>query len=94
MNLALVLPILIPLTAGALSLALWRSIALQRALAVIATGLLLAASIWLMQSTVDQGILVMEMGSWPAPFSIVFVSDVLAAIMIVLTGIIGLAIAI
>ena len=94
MNLALVLPILIPLTAGALSLALWRSIALQRVLAVTATGFLLAASIWLMQSTVDQGILVMEMGSWPAPFSIVFVSDVLAAIMIVLTGIIGLAIAI
>ena len=94
MNLELVLPILIPLTAGALSLALWRSIRLQRALAVVSTGLLLAAGIWLMRSTIEQGFLVVEMGSWPAPFSIVLVSDVLGAIMIVLTGIIGLAIAI
>ncbi|MGM0766826.1 MAG: Na+/H+ antiporter subunit D [Pseudomonadota bacterium] len=94
MNLALVLPILIPLTAGALSLAFWRSIRMQRALAVVATGLLLAAGIWLMHSTIGQGFLVVEMGSWPAPFSIVLVSDVLGAIMILLTGIIGLAIAI
>lgn len=94
MNPELVLPILIPLTAGALSLAFWRSITLQRVLAVVATGLLLAAGIWLMSSTIEQGFLVVEMGSWPAPFSIVLVSDVLGAIMIVLTGIIGLAIAI
>ncbi|MGC8120289.1 Na+/H+ antiporter subunit D [Marinobacter sp. VGCF2001] len=93
MNLEVVLPILIPLTAGALSLALWRSIRLQRIVAVVATALLLATSIWLMHSTVEQGFLVVEMGSWPAPFSIVLVSDVLGAIMILLTGIIGLAIA-
>ncbi len=94
MNLELVLPILIPLTAGALSLALWRSVRLQRLLAVLATGLLLAAGVWLLASTTDQGFLVVEMGSWPAPFSIVLVADILAAIMIVLTGIIGLAIAV
>ncbi|PVY75770.1 multisubunit sodium/proton antiporter MrpD subunit [Tamilnaduibacter salinus] len=94
MKLEVVLPILIPLTAGALSLALWRSVRLQRLLGVLATGLLLAAGIWLMRSTVEQGFLVVEMGSWPAPYSIVFVSDVLSAIMVLLTGIIGLAIAI
>ena len=63
MNPELVLPILIPLTAGALSLAFWRSITLQRVLAVVATGLLLAAGIWLMSSTIEQGFLVVEMGS-------------------------------
>ncbi len=94
MNLAPVLPILIPLVAGALSLAFWRSIRMQRVIAVAGTALLLAASIWLMRLTVEHGFLVVEMGSWPAPFSIVFVSDVLGAIMILLTGIIGLAIAI
>ena len=50
MNLEVVLPILIPLTAGALSLALWRSVQLQRLVGVVATALLLAASIWLMRS--------------------------------------------
>jgi len=94
LNLAPVLPILIPLFAGALSLACWRSIRLQRLIAVIATGLLLAVSIWLLMLTMEHGFLVVEMGSWPAPFSIVFVADVLSAIMIVLTGLIGLAIAI
>lgn len=94
MNPELVLPILIPLTAGALSLALWRSVRLQRIIAVVATGLLLAAGIWLLRSTIEQGFLVVEMGSWPAPFGIVLVSDVFSAIMILLTGIIGLAIAI
>lgn len=90
----IILPVFIPLTAGALSLALWRSIRYQRILGVLANILLLWSGIWLLMSTTDQGFVTMEMGSWPAPFSIVFVADVLAAIMIVLTGIIGLAIAI
>ncbi|MEC9386166.1 Na+/H+ antiporter subunit D [Marinobacter sp. bablab_jr008] len=94
MSLEVVLPILIPLTAGALSLALWRSVQLQRLVAVVATALLLVASIWLLRSTIDKGFLVVEMGSWPAPFSIVLVADILSAIMIVLTGMIGLAIAV
>ncbi len=94
MNLAPVLPILIPLLAGALSLAFWRSPRVQRVIAIVATGLLLTASIWLMRLTVEHGFLVVEMGSWPAPFSIVFVADVLSAIMVVLTGIIGLAISV
>ena len=63
MSLEVVLPILIPLTAGALSLALWRSVQLQRLVGVVATALLLAASIWLMRSTIDKGFLVVEMGS-------------------------------
>lgn len=90
----IILPVFIPLTAGALSLALWRSVRYQRILGVLANILLLWSGIWLLMSTTDQGFVTMEMGSWPAPFSIVFVADVLAAIMIVLTGIIGLAIAI
>lgn len=94
MILELALPILIPLFAGALSLALWRTVRFQRILAVIATLAMLVSSVWLLRSTMDQGFLVMEMGSWPAPFSIVLVSDMLSAIMVVLNGIIGLAIAI
>ncbi|SFR55013.1 multisubunit sodium/proton antiporter, MrpD subunit [Marinobacter daqiaonensis] len=90
----LALPILIPLAAGALSLALWRSVRFQRLLAVLATLAMFASGIWLLRSTMDHGFLVMEMGSWPAPFSIVLVADVFAAIMVVLNGIIGLAIAI
>ncbi|WP_341936312.1 Na+/H+ antiporter subunit D [Marinimicrobium sp. C2-29] len=94
MSYVVVIPILIPLFAGALSLMCWRSVALQRWIAVLATGAFLAVSFWLLQVTQSEGFVVMQMGNWPAPFGITIVADLLSAIMIVLTGIIGFAIAI
>ena len=88
------LPVVLPLLAGALSLVFWRSIALQRMLGVFGSLALLVVSVQLLFATWDHGHLVMEMGAWPAPFGIVLVSDMLAAIMVVLTGIIGLATAV
>ena len=88
------LPVLIPLLTGALSLALWQSRAAQRWLGVIGTGALLLASIWLLISTRAEGIIVMSFGDWPAPFGIVFVSDLLSAIMVLLAGITAFATAI
>ncbi|RLK48565.1 multisubunit sodium/proton antiporter MrpD subunit [Alkalispirillum mobile] len=87
------LPILIPLLAGSLSLVVWRSVVLQRWIAVFGTGALLYASVWLLMTTHREGHVVMEMGNWPAPFGIVFVADLLGAIMVVLTGIMGFAVA-
>ena len=85
------LPILIPLSAAALSLICWRSRTLQRGISVIGTsGLMIAAAILLMRVN-ELGIQVMYTGGWPAPFGIVLVADLLGAIMVVLTGIIGLA---
>ena len=40
------------------------------------------------------GIQVMQMGAWPAPYGISLVADLLAAIMVLLTGITGLAVAV
>jgi multicomponent Na+:H+ antiporter subunit D len=88
------LPIVLPLFVGALSLVFWRSHAVQRMLGVLGSLVLLAVSVLLLFATWEHGHLVMEMGAWPAPFGIVLVSDMLAAIMVVLTGIIGLATAV
>ncbi|MCE8016328.1 Na+/H+ antiporter subunit D [Halomonas sp. MCCC 1A17488] len=93
MNLQLALPILIPLLAGAVSLLFWRSRLMQRMIAVAGTGLLLVASVWLLASVSRGGILVLQVGNWPAPFGISLVADLLGAIMVVLTGIIGFAVA-
>ncbi|ABI57435.1 Na+/H+ antiporter subunit D [Alkalilimnicola ehrlichii MLHE-1] len=87
------LPILIPLLAGSFSLVVWRSVVLQRWIAVLGTGALLYVSVWLLMTTHREGHVVMEMGNWPAPFGIVFVADLLGAIMVVLTGIMGFAVA-
>ncbi|MFU8806803.1 MAG: proton-conducting transporter membrane subunit, partial [Bradymonadaceae bacterium] len=94
MNPEVILPVLIPLVSAALSVALGRSNHSQRVLAVFGTAALLFSSIWLLLSTYEHGILVMEMSNWPAPFGIVFVSDLLGAIMVVLTGLMGFTVVI
>jgi len=94
MNTLVVYPILLPLLAGALSLAFWRSRLAQRVLAIVFSVALLLVSLVLLKQVMAHDYLTLEMGSWPAPFGIVLVADLLAAIMVVLTAIIGLAIAV
>ncbi len=94
MSYAVAIPVFIPLVAGALSVAFWRSVRYQRWIALVGTGALLLASIWLLQQTRAQGFVVIQMGGWAAPFGITLVADLLSAIMMVLTGIIGFSIAI
>jgi len=87
------LPILVPLTAGALSIASWRSVAAQRVIALVGTLALLVVSILLMQQVHAGGVVVLHMGGWQAPLGITLAVDMLGAIMVVLTGITALAIA-
>lgn len=94
MSVVVALPVIVPLLAGAVSLTLWRSRFAQRAIGLLATVVLLWVSVDLLMQTWHEGILVMHMGNWQAPFGIVLVSDMLGAIMVVLTGIIGLAVAV
>ncbi|WP_445619249.1 Na+/H+ antiporter subunit D [Kushneria sp. Sum13] len=88
------LPILIPLMAGALSMAFWRSRMMQRLIGIAGTAALLGTSIWLFVSVQAQGYVIMNAGGWAAPFGITLVADLLSAIMVVLTGIIGFAVAV
>jgi multicomponent Na+:H+ antiporter subunit D len=92
-NFAVVLPVVLPLLAGAMSIAVWQSLRAQRVIGVIGTGALLATSIWLLAEVVQHGMVVVHVGSWHAPFGIVLVADLLAAIMTVLGGISGFAVA-
>ncbi|MGM0701180.1 MAG: Na+/H+ antiporter subunit D [Pseudomonadota bacterium] len=94
MNPLIALPILIPLFCGALSLVFWRFRGMQRFIAVGGTAALLLSGIWLLGEVSREGILVSQMGGWPAPFGISLVADLLGAIMVLLTGIIGFAVAI
>ncbi len=87
------LPIFIPLLAGTLSLMFWRSRRWQRIIAVVGTAALLASSLWLLNSTIRDGFVVMYMGGWAAPFGITLVADMMGAIMAAITGLIGFIIA-
>jgi multicomponent Na+:H+ antiporter subunit D len=92
-ELLVVLPLVIPLAAAAASLLAWGNNTIQRWLGVVGTGALLAVGLALLVEVRSNGILVVEVGNWPAPFGIVLVADLLSAIMVVVTGVIGFAVA-
>jgi len=89
-----VLPVLVPLGTAIVCLALGPLRAAQRAASVGGAALLLAVTATLLHRVDTAGIQVLQVGAWPAPFGISLVADLLAAIMALLTGITGLAVAV
>ncbi len=86
-----VLPIVLPaLVAGVIVLALRHDIVLQRTASLASTAACLAIATGLLVQAASGHVAVYELGNWPAPFGIVLVVDRLAALMVVLTGVIAL----
>lgn len=87
-------PVIIPfLTAVAMILA-WRRHDVQRPLSIISSITSFLVALQLFFIVRQDGIQILEMGSWPAPFGIVFVVDLLSAIMVLVTAVMGLLVAI
>jgi multicomponent Na+:H+ antiporter subunit D len=88
----LILPIVMPFFTAALAL-LWRDRRrVQRTLALVGAAGILGTGVALVVLVARDGPLVLEVGNWPAPFGIIFVADLLSAILVALTGIVGLAV--
>ena len=68
--------------------------AVQRWLSVCGAGALLGVAIFVVAEVWQNGIRVLAVGSWPAPFGIVLVADHLSAAMVLVTGVVGLTVAI
>lgn len=94
MSAIVVLPVIVPLLTAATCMATapWRSV--QRVLGVLGASVLLLVGAVLLWEVRHGAILVQAMGSWQAPFGIVFVADVFSAVMVLVAGIIGLATAV
>ncbi|RPE09378.1 Na+/H+ antiporter subunit D [Chitinophaga lutea] len=91
----IILPVIGHLTVAVLLIFFWRKVTIQRVISVAGNILVLGLSIGLFVKTWrSTGYLIMQAGDWPAPFGITFVSDVLSATMVLLTGIAGLAVCI
>ncbi len=84
-------PLLIPLIAAVLSLVAGRLPWLRRLFGVGGMALLLAVAVWLLALVRAHGPIATQVGGWPAPFGITLVADHLSALMLVVTGVIGLA---
>jgi multicomponent Na+:H+ antiporter subunit D len=92
MQLLLVLPIVLPVTTAAVCLLFWRFGAVQRALATVGAVALLGSALALLAAVRREGMLVLQLGNWPAPFGITLVADLFSAIMTLLAAVIGLAV--
>jgi multicomponent Na+:H+ antiporter subunit D len=92
MSSLLVFPIVIPLTGAALALLCWRSRAAQRGIALGGTLALLACGLGLLAVVNEAGVQSLQLGNWAAPFGIALVADLFSAIMVVITGFMGVAV--
>jgi multicomponent Na+:H+ antiporter subunit D len=90
--LLLAMPLLVPLLTAALAFLARRSARLQRLVGLGGTSVHLGAALVLLGEASDGDILVLNVGGWPAPFGIVLVADVLAALMVTLTALTGFAV--
>ncbi|ODN68869.1 Na+/H+ antiporter subunit D [Methylobrevis pamukkalensis] len=75
-----ILPVVIPLAAGSLALALRRRIGVQPSIAITALALLLLVDVALLLKVLAEGPVVMVMGRWLPPFGIAFEADAMGVI--------------
>ncbi len=94
MNNLLILPIIIPMFTGVIALLAYNSRTAQRWLSILGSAVLLGVAVLLLVEVERNGILALQVGNWQAPFGITLVADLFSAIMVVLTGVIGFAVAV
>lgn len=93
----LTVPVALPLIAAAFSLTIVRwghhqAVSWHRWIALVTVTVNLAVCVRLLFYTLGTGRLVLQMGSWPAPFGITIIADGLSAILLTLTAILAVAI--
>jgi multicomponent Na+:H+ antiporter subunit D len=89
----LVLPIVLPLATAIATLLMAERVHVQRAVSLLGAALQLAAAAALLAEVRDGSVLATQIGGWTAPFGITLVADLLAAVMVVLGALMGLAVA-
>lgn len=86
----LLFPIIIPLIMATILMLFPNKIKMQRLIALLSTLITLIASIFLLFKVYNDGIQVVTLGSWPAPFGISMVSDLFSALLVTTTSLIVL----
>jgi len=86
------LPLWILLTAFVFNILFWTNIRAQFGITLVSLILFLITACGLLHQVHTQGIQVVQIGGWPAPFGISMVADLFASIMVLITAIIAFAI--
>ena len=91
---AVLIPVLLPLAAAMLTVALWGRLRAQKITGMVAVVLLLAGAGLLLGQVITEGIQTVQFGGWEAPFGIGFAADRLGSIMVLVNSFLALAVAI
>lgn len=83
------LSLLIPAATAVLQILLSGNARLQRVVSVISTALLTVTGIVLVESVRRHGVIILDVGNWTAPVGIRLQADMLSALMVAITGLIG-----
>jgi multicomponent Na+:H+ antiporter subunit D len=90
----LIAPLLLPLLGASLTLVLWRWPRLQAGVGIGAAALLLPTAAALLRDVQQAGTIAGQVGGWQAPVGITLAADGLSALMLLLTAVIGTAVAV
>ncbi|MDQ0178578.1 Na+/H+ antiporter subunit D [Bacillus chungangensis] len=88
----LLVPIIIPLFTALLLIFIPKKVVLQRAISIISAIATTIAALILVGTVRQDGIQVVDLGGWPAPFGITLVSDMLSALLVTTASIITLTV--
>lgn len=88
----IILPVFLPMLGAVLCMGMRRHLALVRATALCTSLLTVLSSALLLSSITQNGPMALQLGGWPGPYGIVFVVDLLGAILAATTSILGLAV--
>lgn len=91
-SLLLTLPLLVCLGSAALAMLCPRRVWPRRAVALLAMAALTAVGALLLVEARRQGVLAVQLGGWAAPFGITLVADLLSALLVLVTGVMGLTV--
>ncbi|MGK0176427.1 MAG: multicomponent Na+:H+ antiporter subunit D [Lentimonas sp.] len=86
--------LLVPFITAVTCLFCRRHVNLVRVIGVSGAGILFFVSVMLLSEVLESGYIVLQLGSWPAPFGITLIVDLLSASMVVITGLIAFMVAI
>lgn len=89
-----ILPIIIPFAIAILTLFLWGQRKRQQIVTVLGMALSLAIAVVLFLQVQETGPMALQVGGWDAPIGISLVADLLSTIMVVITALVGFAVAI
>jgi len=87
----IIYPVLLPFTAATVSLLFWGKPRVQQAVSLLGCAGHLMACTCLLAVVMRNGLQVLQVGDWPAPYGISLVADHLSVLMLMVTAILGTA---